>query len=90
MRLISGFLPEERSWIDKFLAAGYVDTFRVYNQDPGNYSYWDQISRARNRNVGWRIDYFFVDQVLSKRVSDAFILPEDMGSDHCPVGIEFL
>ena len=85
---ISGFLPEERSWMDKFLGDGYVDTFRIHNQEPGNYSYWDQVSRARERNVGWRIDYFFVDQGLTNRVADAFILPEVMGSDHCPVGIE--
>ena len=85
---VSGFLPEERSWMDKFLADGYVDTFRIHNQEPGNYSYWDQISRARDRNIGWRIDYFFVDQGLAPRVADAFILPEVMGSDHCPVGIE--
>jgi len=85
---ISGFLPEERSWIDKFLDHGYVDIFRVYNQEPDNYSYWDQITRARDRNVGWRIDYFFVDQGFAGQVSNAFILPEVMGSDHCPVGIE--
>ena len=85
---ISGFLPEERAWLDKFLERGYVDTFRVFNQEPGNYSYWDQVSRARDRNVGWRIDYFFVDDGLAGRLSNAFILPEVMGSDHCPVGIE--
>ena len=85
---ISGFLPEERSWMDKFLDHGYVDIFRVYNQEPDNYSYWDQITRARDRNVGWRIDYFFVDQGFAEQVSNAFILPEVMGSDHCPVGIE--
>ena len=85
---ISGFLPEERSWMDKFLDHGYVDIFRVYNQEPDNYSYWDQITRARDRNVGWRIDYFFVDQGFAAQVSNAFILPEVMGSDHCPVGIE--
>jgi len=85
---ISGFLPEERSWMDKFLEHGYVDTFRVSNQQPDNYSYWDQITRARDRNVGWRIDYCFVDQGFAGQVSNAFILPEVMGSDHCPVGIE--
>ena len=85
---VSGFLPEERAWMDKFIDAGYVDTFRAYNQEPGNYSYWDQITRARDRNVGWRIDYFFVDEGLAGRLNDAFILPEVMGSDHCPVGIE--
>ena len=85
---VSGFLPEERAWMDKFIDDGYVDTFRAYNQEPGNYSYWDQITRARDRNIGWRIDYFFVDEGLSGRLNDAFILPDVMGSDHCPVGIE--
>ena len=85
---ISGFLPEEREWLDRFLDEGYVDTFRMYNQEAEQYSYWDQITRARDRNVGWRIDYFFVDQGFADRVSDAFILPDVMGSDHCPVGIE--
>ncbi len=85
---ISGFLPEEREWIDKFLADGYVDTFRAFNQEPGNYSYWDQITRARDRNIGWRIDYFFIDQGFAGMLNDAFIHPEVMGSDHCPVGIE--
>ena len=87
---VSGFLPEERSWMDKFLAHGYVDTFRIYNQEPDNYSYWDQISRARDRNVGWRIDYFFADQAFAGQVSNAFILPDVMGSDHCPVGIDIV
>jgi exodeoxyribonuclease-3 len=84
----SGFLPEERAWIDKLLARGYVDTFRVFNQAPGNYSYWDQMSRARERNVGWRIDYFFVNEAFADRVKAAYILPDVIGSDHCPVGIE--
>ncbi len=84
----SGFLPEERAWIDKLLALGYVDTLRMFNQQPEQYSYWDQMSRARERNVGWRIDYFFVNEAFAGRVKNAFILPEVMGSDHCPVGIE--
>ena len=85
---ISGFLPMERAWIDQLVSLGYADTFRMFNSEPGNYSYWDMISRARDRNVGWRIDYFFVDQVFQSRVQGAFILPDVMGSDHCPVGIE--
>ena len=85
---ISGFLPEERAWIDEFLSHGYVDIFRVFNQQPEQYTYWDMISRARERNVGWRIDYFFVDELFTKRVSSAYILPEVIGSDHCPVGID--
>ena len=85
---ISGFLPEERAWMDIFLEHGYVDTFRQFNQEPGNYSWWDQMTRARDRNVGWRIDYFFTDTDFAPRLTDAFILPDVMGSDHCPVGIE--
>ncbi len=85
---ISGFLAQERAWIDKLLDHGYVDTFRMFNQEPGQYTYWDQISKARERNVGWRIDYFFVDQPFAHRVSEAFILTDVMGSDHCPVGIQ--
>ena len=85
---ISGFLPKERAWMDIFLEQGYVDTFRRFNQEPGNYSWWDQMTRARDRNVGWRIDYFFTDADFAPRLTDAFILPNVMGSDHCPVGIE--
>lgn len=84
----SGFLPEERAWIDKLLAAGFVDTFREFNREGGQYSWWDQMTRARERNVGWRIDYFFVSANLRPRLKGAFILPQVMGSDHCPVGIE--
>jgi len=84
---ISGFLPEERAWMDKFAAHGYVDTFRHFNKEPNHYTWWDLKSRARERNVGWRIDYFFVTENLLPSVSRAFIMPEVMGSDHCPVGI---
>ena len=85
---ISGFLPEERAWIDNLLGHGYVDTLRIFNQEPEQYSYWDQMTRARDRNVGWRIDYFFVDEAFAPRLKAGFILPDVMGSDHCPVGIE--
>ncbi len=84
---VSGFLPIERNWIDHFLAHGYADTFRQFNQEPGNYTWWDMKSGARERNVGWRIDYFFISQNLLPALTDAFILPEVTGSDHCPVGI---
>ena len=87
---VSGFLAEERAWIDKLLSRGYVDTFRKFNQEPEQYTYWDQITRARDRNVGWRIDYFFVDQAFASRVKAGFILADVMGSDHCPVGIEIV
>ena len=85
---ISGFLPEEREWIDKLLEAGFIDTFRKFNQKPEQYTWWDMMTRARDRNVGWRIDYFFISDNLKDNLKNAFILPEVMGSDHCPVGIE--
>jgi len=85
---ISGFLPEERAWIDKFLSRGYVDTFRVFSKEPGQYTWWDFKTRARERNVGWRIDYFFISENLRKNLKAAFILADVRGSDHCPVGIE--
>jgi exodeoxyribonuclease-3 len=85
---VSGFLPIEREWLDKFFSRGYHDTFRMFNQEAEQYSWWDQVTRARDRNVGWRIDYFFVSNNFKKNVKDAFILQEVMGSDHCPVGVE--
>ncbi len=85
---VSGFLPQEREWIDGFLASGFVDSLRVFDQAPGRYTWWDLKSRARERNVGWRIDYFFVDRALRDRLSGAFIMDEVMGSDHCPIGID--
>ncbi len=84
---ISGFLPVEREWIDKFIARGFVDTFRYFNQAPDQYTWWDMKSGARERNVGWRLDYFFVSENLLPSVTTAFIKSEVMGSDHCPVGI---
>ncbi len=85
----TGFLPEERAWIDAVLAAGYVDTFRHFHPDePEQYTWWSQRFGARARNVGWRIDYFFAAPELMPRITDAFILPEVTGSDHCPVGVK--
>jgi exodeoxyribonuclease-3 len=85
---VSGFLPEERAWMDEFLASGFYDTFRRFNIQPNQYSWWDMKSGARSRNVGWRIDYFLVSLNMQSQVKSAFILQEVMGSDHCPVGIE--
>jgi len=85
---VSGFLPEERAWIDKFLSHGYVDTFRMFNQEPDQYTWWDLKSRARERNIGWRIDYFYVSENLKDNMKAAYILPEIIGSDHCPIGID--
>ena len=85
---VSGFLPEERAWMDKLLEAGFSDTFRVFTSDPGHYSWWDYKTRARERNVGWRIDYFYISNNLRRYLKAAFILDQLMGSDHCPIGIE--
>lgn len=85
---VSGFLPEERAWMDKFVSAGYTDTFRMFNNEGKNYTWWHLVTRARERNVGWRIDYFFVNDGFIPKVKAAYILPEVMGSDHCPVGVE--
>ncbi|MHB1163286.1 MAG: exodeoxyribonuclease III [Minisyncoccota bacterium] len=84
----TGFLPEERAWIDELVATGYVDTFRHQNPNRiGAYTYWDLKTRARDRNVGWRIDYFFVVQEFIKRIKKAEIHNEIYGSDHCPLSI---
>lgn len=84
----SGFLPEEREWIDTFLGHGYVDTFRLFNSEPDQYTWWDMKTRARDRNIGWRIDYFYMSEDLRDNVKAAYILPDVMGSDHCPIGID--
>ena len=87
-RTATGFLPEERAWLDKVVALGYVDTFRHFYPDLRNqYTWWHQVTYARQRNVGWRIDYFFAAAALQSYLVDAFILPEVKGSDHCPVGL---
>ena len=83
-----GYLPEEREWMTGFLKNGYVDTFRMFNQEGGNYSWWSYRMNARAKNVGWRIDYFCVNEAFRSKVKNAFILDEVTGSDHCPVGIE--
>lgn len=84
----TGFLPEEREWMTKFINCGYVDTFRHFVKEGGHYTWWDYFTKARERDVGWRIDYFFVSADLLPKVKRAFILKDVMGSDHCPVGIE--
>ena len=86
---ISGFLPEERKWIDKLVSHGFIDTFRHFNEEPGHYTWWDYKTRSRERNVGWRIDYFFVTKNALPSVKKSFILKDVRGSDHCPIGIEF-
>ncbi len=85
---VSGFLPEERAWIDTLLSRGFIDTFRTVNKEGGHYTWWDFKTRARERNVGWRIDCFYISSHLRRKLKSAFILSEVMGSDHCPIGIE--
>lgn len=85
---VSGFLPIERTWMDKLTQQGWVDSYRHLHRDKVEYSWWSQRSGARQRNVGWRIDYFFVDQALAGNIKKAFILGDVHGSDHCPVGLE--
>lgn len=84
----SGFLPIERAWLDKIVSMGYIDTFRMFNQKPDEYSWWSYRMRAREKNVGWRIDYFFINEIAKPLVKNAFIMQDVMGSDHCPIGIE--
>ena len=85
----AGFTPEERGKMTELLQAGFVDTFRALHPDlEGAYSWWSYRSNAREKNIGWRIDYFLVSERLMPLVQDAFILPQIQGSDHCPVGLE--
>lgn len=85
----TGFLPIERAWIDKVISKGYIDTFRFFYPDKKDaYSYWDIKTSARDRNVGWRLDYFFVNSNLRKNLKDTFILKDIYGSDHAPIGID--
>ncbi|MCC7363930.1 MAG: exodeoxyribonuclease III [Dehalococcoidia bacterium] len=85
----TGFLPAERAWLDRLVQHGYVDTFRAFRPDQRDaYSYWDAWRDRRARNIGWRIDYVWVSRGLLPAVKRAFIQPEIMGSDHCPVGVE--
>lgn len=84
----SGFLPLERAWLDKLIANGYTDTFRHLNPEKIQYSWWSYMFKARERNVGWRIDYHFVSNKFLPYVKDAKILDEVTGSDHCPILLE--
>ncbi|PUE63726.1 exodeoxyribonuclease III [Arcobacter caeni] len=85
----SGFLPMERDWITKFLNLGYIDTLRhVIGDEPHKYSWWSYRANARENNVGWRIDYFYVSEDLKDNVKDAYIMSDIFGSDHCPIGLE--
>jgi exodeoxyribonuclease III len=81
----TGFLPEERAWIDRYLEHGFVDVYRTLYPERVQYTWWTFISNARQRNVGWRLDYFLVSEALAERVQDVIIHDDILGSDHCPV-----
>lgn len=83
-----GFTPEERAGFDAVVSAGFVDTFREFEKSGGHYTWWSPMSNARARNIGWRLDYFLISQSLRPQLKRATILPQVMGSDHCPVVIE--
>ena len=85
----AGFTDQEREKMTQLLNAGFTDTFRyLYPEKEEQYSWWSYMGRARERNIGWRIDYFIVSEDINKKIQDAFIYPEILGSDHCPVGLK--
>lgn len=85
---VSGFLPEERAWLDNFLKSGFIDSFRHFNAEPHHYSWWSYRAGARQNNKGWRIDYNLVSKSLENKLKRAVILPEAKHSDHCPILVE--
>ena len=85
----AGFRPEERRWMDRLLAAGFVDAFRVFTSGPGHYTWWSPIKGVRERNVGWRLDYILVDLRLREKLTACYHSPEERISDHCPVTAVF-
>ena len=85
---VSGFLPEERAWLDGFMKSGFIDSFRHFNKEPHHYSWWSYRAGARNNNKGWRIDYNLVSEPLRDNIKRAVILPEAKHSDHCPILVE--
>ena len=84
----SGFMEIERKRLDELVQRGYVDVFRQFNQEPEQYTWWDQKTRARDRNIGWRIDYHWATETLAQKARTCYIQPHVIGSDHCPVVIE--
>ena len=85
---VSGFLPEERAWLDTFMKSGFIDSFRFFNKQPDQYSWWSYRAGSRGNNKGWRIDYCLVSETLKDKLKRALILPEAKHSDHCPVLVE--
>ena len=84
----SGYLPEERAWLDELEKAGFVDTFRMFDEGENNFTWWSYRTKARDRNAGWRLDYFYVNEEIRDNVKSAEILSDIYGSDHCPVTLE--
>lgn len=84
----SGFLPEERAWMDKFTESGFTDSFRLFNQDPHHYTWWSYRAGSRGKNLGWRIDYHMSTLPMKDRIKRSVILPEAYHSDHCPILLE--
>jgi exodeoxyribonuclease-3 len=84
----SGFLPDERAWMDKFVDLGFIDTFRAFNTDPGHYSWWSYRAGSREKNLGWRIDYQMASKEIQNKLKSAVILQNVAHSDHCPVVLE--
>ncbi len=84
----SGFLPEEREWVTKFIESGFIDSFRYFNPDPHHYTWWSFRFNARAKNLGWRIDYHMVSEMLEPRLKNAMIFPDVIHSDHCPILLE--
>jgi len=88
LKNVSGFLPVEREWLTKFIASGFIDSFRLCNNEPDKYSWWSYRAQARQRNKGWRLDYHMVTTPLQEQIKRATILSEAVHSDHCPVLVE--
>jgi len=84
----AGFTNEERLGFDNYINSGFLDTFRMYNKEPNHYTWWSYMFNSRAKNVGWRIDYFCISEILKKKITKSIILPEIMGSDHAPILIE--
>jgi exodeoxyribonuclease-3 len=84
----SGFLPEEREWLDKFINNGFIDTYRYLNSSPHKYSWWSYRANSRANNKGWRIDYLLATQTLKKSIKESYILSDVIHSDHCPIGVK--
>jgi len=84
----AGFLPQERDWMEKFIKAGYLDTFREFNKEAGHYTWWSNRPGVRERNIGWRLDYFAINSKFRAKLKSAEIHPDVFGSDHCPVSID--